>query len=124
MQNLHVVLAIDRAGVTGEDGETHQGIYDLSFLTHIPNMSILSPCDYTELKEMLRYAVLEHNGPIAIRYPKGNGAELLAQTQEPVRFHKGIRLCAGNDITIVAAGKMVETSLSIATALKSSGIYA
>jgi 1-deoxy-D-xylulose-5-phosphate synthase len=124
MQNLHVVLAIDRAGVTGEDGETHQGIYDLSFLTHIPNMSILSPCDYTELKEMLRYAVLEHNGPIAIRYPKGNGAALLTEIREPIRFHKGIRLCAGNDITIVAAGKMVETSLCIATSLKSSGIYA
>jgi 1-deoxy-D-xylulose-5-phosphate synthase len=124
MQNLHVVLAIDRAGVVGEDGETHQGIYDLSFLTHIPNMSILSPCDYTELEDMLRYAVLEHNGPIAVRYPKGDGAALLAETREPVRFHKGIRLCAGNDITIVAAGKMMETSLSIATALKSRGVYA
>jgi 1-deoxy-D-xylulose-5-phosphate synthase len=124
MQNLHVVLAIDRAGVVGEDGETHQGIYDLSFLTHIPNMSVLSPCDYAELEEMLRYAVLKHNGPIAIRYPKGKGTALLAQMREPICFHEGIRLCTGNDISIIAVGKMVETSLRIATALKNKGIHA
>jgi len=124
MQNLHVVLAIDRAGVVGEDGETHQGIYDLSFLTHIPNMSVLSPCDYTELEEMLRYAVMEHNGPVAIRYPKGNGTVLLAQTREPIRFHEGIKLCTGIDITIIAAGRMVEVSLQVAAALRSKGIYA
>ncbi len=75
LQNLHVVLAIDRAGIVGEDGETHQGIYDISYLRHIPNMTILAPADYTELKAMLRYAILTHNGPIAIRYPKGKGFE-------------------------------------------------
>ena len=71
LQNLHVIFAIDRAGIVGSDGETHQGIYDLSYLNHIPNMVIMTPCCYNELEAMLRYAVFKHKGPIAIRYPKG-----------------------------------------------------
>lgn len=124
MQNLHVIFAIDRAGIVGEDGETHQGIYDLAYLNHIPNISILSPCDYTELKHMLRYAVMEHQGPIAIRYPRGNGKVSLANVQESVIWHKGVRICNGTDITIIAAGNMVETSLQAAKILKSKEIFA
>ncbi|AOT72974.1 1-deoxy-D-xylulose-5-phosphate synthase [Geosporobacter ferrireducens] len=121
-QNLHVTFAIDRAGVVGEDGETHQGIYDLSYLSHIPNMSILSPCDYSELEHMLRYAVIEHNGPIAIRYPRGKGKVILSDVKKPVAWHKGIKICNGTDVTIVTAGNMVETSLQVAATLKSEGI--
>jgi 1-deoxy-D-xylulose-5-phosphate synthase len=71
LQNLNVVFAIDRAGIVGEDGETHQGLYDLSFLSHIPNMTIMAPSDHSEHIGMLDYAINQHNGPIAIRYPRG-----------------------------------------------------
>ena len=70
LQNAHVVIAIDRAGVVGEDGETHQGIYDMAFLRHMPNMTIMAPSDSAELPEMLRYALYDVEGPVAIRYPK------------------------------------------------------
>lgn len=121
-QNLHVTFAIDRAGVVGEDGETHQGIYDLSYLSHIPNMSVQAPCDYRELEQMLRYAVMEHDGPIAIRYPRGKGKAILSDVKDPVTWHKGIRICKGTDITIATAGNMVDTSLQVATILKNKGI--
>ena len=123
LQNLHVVFAIDRAGIVGEDGETHQGIYDLSFLGHIPNMTILSPCDEWELRKMLRYAVLEHHGPIAVRYPKGK-AEILPEVREPIAWRKGVRVCRGNDLSIITAGNMVEPSLRVVKALKKRGIGA
>ncbi len=123
MQNLHVIFAIDRAGIVGEDGETHQGVYDLSYLSHIPNMTILAPGDFRELEQMLRYAVMEHRGPIAIRYPKGKGKAVLWDVKAPLTWHKGLRICKGNDITIVAVGNMVETSLEIAAMLKTKGIY-
>ncbi|MCL2057480.1 MAG: 1-deoxy-D-xylulose-5-phosphate synthase [Oscillospiraceae bacterium] len=71
MQNAHVVLAIDRAGVVGEDGETHQGIYDIAFLRHMPNITIMAPAHDQELREMLRFALYEASGPAALRYPKG-----------------------------------------------------
>ncbi len=121
-QNLHVTFAIDRAGVVGEDGETHQGIYDLSYLSHIPNISVLSPCDYKELEQMLRYAVMEHQGPIAIRYPRGKGKDILSDANEPVTWHKGIKICKGTEVTIVTVGNMVGTSLQAAAILKSKGI--
>jgi len=124
LQSLHVVFVIDRAGVVGADGDTHHGIYDLAYLNHMPNMTILSPCDYWELKQMLRYAMIEHNGPIAIRYPKGQGKEILISDQNPVIWHKGIRICTGSDLTIVTAGNMVETVLQVVKMLSKVGIYA
>lgn len=71
LQNLHVVFAVDRAGVVGSDGETHQGLYDISFLSSMPNMTVLSPCDFEELRDMLEYAICKCTGPVAIRYPRG-----------------------------------------------------
>lgn len=121
LQNLHVVLAIDRAGIVGEDGETHQGIYDLSFLSHIPNMTIMSPCDYKELGEMLEYAVLQHKGPIAIRYPRGKGQEKLIDS-EPIKYGRGVKVRDGNDLTILTVGDMVETSMKTAFMLQKMGI--
>lgn len=89
----------------------------------IPNMSILAPCDYRELEQMLRYAVMEYDGPVAIRYPKGKGKAILSDVKDSVTWHKGIRICMGADITIATAGNMVETSLQVASILKNRGIF-
>ena len=123
LQNLHVVFAIDRAGVVGEDGETHQGIFDISFLSHIPNMAVLAPCDYTEFRKMLEFAVLEYKGPIAIRYPKGQGREILTLFNE-IEFGKASVIQKGKDVTLVAAGDMVETALLAGKMLGEKGISA
>ncbi len=123
LQNLHVVFAIDRAGLIGDDGETHQGLYDLSYLSHIPNLTIVAPSDYDEFSHMIDYCILQHNGPIAIRYPRGTGKDLLSQPV-PIKYAKGVRLITGNDITIVAVGKMVEVALQAAELLLKNGINA
>lgn len=117
IQNLHVVFAIDRAGIVGEDGETHQGIYDISFLNHIPNMTILAPCDYADFSSMLRYAIEEHNGPIAVRYPRGKGTEQLFD-KEPITFGKALLVRKGSNITIAAVGNKMETALKVADMLE------
>jgi len=123
LQNLHVVFAIDRAGIVGEDGETHQGIYDISFLRHIPNMTILAPCDYNELAKMLEYAVLEHSGPIAIRYPRGAGPEKLFDTPD-IKLGQSLLISEGNDVTIAAVGNKVEVAMKVAEKLKETGLSA
>lgn len=110
LQNLHVVFAIDRAGVVGKDGATHQGIYDLSYLRSIPNMTIAAPSDYTELRKLLRYGIKKHTGPIAIRYPKGKAANQLLQSAE-VELGKGICVKAGTDLTIAVTGTMLSIAL-------------
>jgi len=115
----HVVFAIDRAGIVGEDGETHQGLYDLSFLRHIPNMIIMAPSDYNDLQNMLSFAVNEFKGPIAIRYPRGKGAQLLAKENEAqVVLGKSVVIQEGTDITILAVGSMVEVAIEAAKILK------
>lgn len=123
LQNLHVVMAIDRAGIVGEDGETHQGLYDISFLNHIPNMTVAAPCDYDEFEKLLEFAVCGFNSPIAIRYPRGTGKRQLAPTAE-IRYGKGVKLLSGNDISIIAVGYMVEIALKVAEMLKDKGIGA
>jgi len=123
LQNLHVVFAIDRAGVVGEDGETHQGLFDLSYLRQIPNMSIMAPCDNTELRLMLEYALKKHKGPIAIRYPRGMGKEKLVEaTSCGIEFGRGVKIKEGKDFTVVALGSMVETALKAASMLEQMGI--
>lgn len=123
LQNLHVVFAIDRAGIVGEDGETHQGLYDLSFLGHIPNVAIAVPCDYSEFAMMLKYAVSVHKGPIAVRYPRGAGKGNLF-AQQPLSFGRGVVVRRGKDITIAAVGSMVETAVKSAILLENMGIEA
>jgi len=123
LQKLHVVFAIDRAGLVGEDGETHQGLYDLSYLSHIPNLTIAAPADYDEFVRMLDYAVLENDGPIAIRYPRGTGKDMISQPV-PVEPGRGVKIISGDDVTIAAAGKMVETALKAAELLLEKGIRA
>jgi 1-deoxy-D-xylulose-5-phosphate synthase len=121
LQNLHVVFAIDRAGIVGEDGETHQGIYDLSYLRHIPNMTILSPASYSEFTAMLEYAVLIHNGPIAIRYPRGNGP-YGSEVKETINLGKGLKIREGSDISIIAVGNMMEQGEKASDILEEHGV--
>lgn len=122
MQNLHVVFAIDRAGVVGADGETHQGVYDLSFLSHIPHMTIMAPSCFEELRRMLNYALMEHNGPIAIRYPRGGECYPVPITEIPIASGKAELLRSGRDLTFIAAGKMVGIALEAAAKLADKGI--
>jgi 1-deoxy-D-xylulose-5-phosphate synthase len=124
LQNLHVVFAIDRAGIVGQDGETHQGIYDLSYLSHIPNLVILAPSCYKELQQMLLYAVSSHHGPIAIRYPRGREDYPIPFKQEQILPGKGELLLEGRDISIIAIGKMVEVALKAAEKMAKIGINA
>lgn len=121
LQNLHVVFAIDRAGIVGEDGETHQGIYDLTYLRHIPNMTVLSPCDYSEFSAMLKFALNEYKGPIAIRYPRGKGSEYIMETAR-VEWGKSVHVSSGKDLSIIAVGSMVETALKATQSLKNTGL--
>ncbi|MDF2523871.1 MAG: 1-deoxy-D-xylulose-5-phosphate synthase [Clostridiales bacterium] len=123
LQNLHVIFAVDRAGIVGEDGETHQGLYDISFLSHIPNMTILAPADYNELRKMLVFALTKHNGPIAIRYPRGKGQEELIEASSVI-YGKAALLKSGKDLSIIAAGNMVENALKVAENLKQYNIDA
>lgn len=122
LQNLHIVLPIDRAGVVGADGETHQGMYDVSFLYPMPNMTILSPSTYTELGEMLDYAISTHNGPIAIRYPRGSEYE--AYSAPKFEFGKGYELFSGKDIALFTAGRMIKTADEVRKLLAGEGIDA
>lgn len=121
LQKLKVVFAIDRCGIVGDDGETHQGIYDISYLYTIPNLSILSPATPHELEEMLDYAVLEHRGPIAVRYPKGSGDELPG-SDTPLEFGKGVTYKEGKDVTLIGIGYMLNTACKVAELLESEGI--
>ena len=111
LQNLHVVIPVDRAGIVGADGETHQGLYDISFLSHIPNMSILSPSSFDMLEKMLEYAINEHNGPIAIRYPRGNTQHI---ANADFKYGKAIKHSDGSDLTIITTGRMTSRAMEVA----------
>ena len=119
IQNQHVVFGVDRAGLVGADGETHHGVFDLSFLSSIPNMTVFAPADGTQLEEMLEYAVKDINSPVAIRYPRGS-AEFEHLKLKPFSGIN-IRLSAGTDITILAVGSMLDTALEAARELMSKG---
>lgn len=111
LNGLHVVFSLDRAGLPGSDGTTHQGIYDLSYLGSVPGMAVLSPATYDELAQMTDYAVNVHEGPIAIRYPRGK--EKLASVPE-FEFGRAKVLCEGADLTLVSEGMMIKTALDAA----------
>ena len=122
LQNLHVVFAVDRAGLVGADGETHHGMFDLSYLNMIPNMKILCPSDGNQLEEMLEYAIHQYDGPIAIRYPRGssqgNHLRLKPFTGE------NTVLSVGKDVTILAVGAMLDTGIEAARLLREHGFDA
>jgi len=121
LQNLHVVFAIDRAGVVGDDGETHQGIYDIAYIKTMPNFTLMAPASPRELEMMLAYAVSVHKGPIAIRYPRGTGSEIEALKQ-PITYGKGLVVREGKDVTLVAPGNFLRMALKTAALLEEEGI--
>lgn len=119
LQNLHVVLLIDRAGVVGADGETHHGLYDISFLSDMPNMTILSPSSFKELEQMIDYAINNHNGPIAIRYPRGNNS---FDDCPDFKVNKINVYGENKDNLIITTGRMLSTALLSKDMLKSENI--
>lgn len=121
MQELPVVLCVDRAGIVGNDGETHQGILDLSFLNTVPKMNIMAPKNFEELEKMLEFAV-NFDKPIAIRYPRGSEAKYKFKKCEDIVCGKAELLKEGNDVTIVAIGKMVSYAMEAVEKLKENKI--
>lgn len=119
LQNLPVIFAIDRAGAVGADGETHHGLFDISYLSHMPNMTILAPADQEELEQMMEYA-MTLEGPCAIRYPRGEAVQL--------GFHQPVSgsllLAEGKDVEIWAVGNMLQTGFQVRELLKEKGIDA
>ena len=120
MQNLPVVFAIDRAGLVGSDGETHQGAFDMAYLSHIPNMTVLSPKNKWELADMLRFAV-KHDGPIAVRYPRGTAYDGLQEYREPIVLGKSEVIHEEREIAIFSVGHMMEEAYKVWETLKSKG---
>jgi len=114
IQNLPVVLAIDRAGLVGPDGPTHAGSFDLSYLRCVPNMVVMAPADENECRQMLYTAYL-HDGPAAVRYPRGKGPGVAVQeTMYPIRLGKAVTVRSGKDIALLAFGSMVSTCTQVA----------
>ncbi len=120
IQNLPVIFAIDRAGLVGSDGETHQGLFDLSFLSSIPNMTLMAPKNKWELSDMLKFA-LTMVSPVAIRYPRGLAYDGLEDFRAPVEYGKGEVLYEEEDIALFAIGSMVKTAEAVRHDLKERG---
>lgn len=124
LQNLPVVFAMDRGGIVGDDGPTHHGIFDLSFLRHVPNMVLMAPKDENELQHMLKTA-LDHPGPAALRYPRGNGAGVpMESIFRTLPIGKGEILREGKDVLLIAIGSTVQTALQAADQLARQSIEA
>ncbi len=124
IQNLPVVFAMDRAGIVGDDGRTHQGAFDISYLRPIPNMVLMAPRDENELQHMI-YTAIKHNGPIAVRYPRGNGFGVpLDEELHTIPIGKAEVLRTGRDIAIIAYGNPVNAALAAADMLAAEGIEA
>ena len=120
MQNLHVIFAVDRAGLVGADGETHQGCFDLSYLSMMPNMTVLAPKNDRELEEMLEFAV-SHQGPVAIRYPRGNAYQGLREHQEPIVYGRSEILVKGQKIAVLGVGSMLPSCEKVCQGLREDG---
>ncbi len=120
IQNLHVIFAIDRAGLVGSDGETHQGIFDLSYLSSIPNMCVMAPKNKWELSDMMKFAVA-YDGPIAIRYPRGEAYDGLERFRAPIELGKYEIIYDETEIALLAVGSMVKTAVEVRKALREMG---
>ena len=120
IQNLPVVFAVDRAGLVGSDGETHQGIFDLSYLSGIPNMCVMAPKNKWELADMLKYAI-DYDGPIALRYPRGEAYDGLQDFRAPIVFGKSEILYDECRLALVAVGSMVRTAVEVREKMKELG---
>ena len=119
LQGLHVVFGVDRAGIVGSDGETHHGIFDLSYLGTVPGMQILCPASFAELREQMEMAISEMQGPVALRYPRGGEGEYQTVSREEEQLIR-----EGSDVTIVCCGVMVNEALAAARILENRGISA
>ena len=120
MQNLHVIFAIDRAGLVGADGETHQGCFDLSYLSMMPNMKVLAPKNAAELEQMLEYAVA-CEGPVAIRYPRGCAYQGLTDYRAPVMTGKSEIIAKGKEIAVLGVGSMLSDCEKVCQGLREDG---
>ena len=120
IQNLPVVFAIDRAGLVGSDGETHQGIFDLSYLSSIPNMHIMAPKNKWELSDMMKFAI-GFGAPIAVRYPRGEAYDGLKEHRKPIVYGKSEWIYEEGDICLLAVGSMVKTACQVREQLKEKG---
>ena len=123
LQNLPVIMCVDRAGVVGADGETHQGTLDMAFFRIVPNLTIMAPKDFKELEDMLEFAV-KLNKPVVIRYPRGGEEKTKLEKHEELKLGKAEILKEGKDITIVAIGKRVAKAMEMAEKLKQNEIDA
>jgi 1-deoxy-D-xylulose-5-phosphate synthase len=124
LQNLPIILGLDRAGLVGEDGATHHGAFDLSYLRALPNMTVMAPSDQAELRDML-WAALEIESPVAIRYPRGAGSlKEVGGKPNPIEFGKSVTVREGGDVCLLAVGRMVEVALEAAALLEKEGIEA
>lgn len=122
IQNLPVVFAVDRAGIVGSDGETHQGIFDLSYLSSIPNMHIMAPKNKWELSDMMKFAV-KFGAPIAVRYPRGEAYDGLSEFREPLEYGKSEMIFDEKEIALLAVGSMVKTATEVRNVLKEKGYH-
>ena len=120
IQNLPVIFAVDRAGLVGSDGETHQGIFDISYLSSVPNMTIMAPKNRLELKDMMQFAV-EYHAPIAIRYPRGTAFDGLKEYRQPVELGKAEIIHEGKEIAVLALGSMVQIAEQVRVQLIEQG---
>ena len=123
MQNLHVIMCADRAGIVGNDGETHQGLLDMASFSIVPNMTIMAPKDFKELEQMIDFAV-NFNGPILIRYPRGGEGKVKFKCNEKIVLGESELLKEGSDVTIITIGKMVEKAVEFANKFSKIGIDA
>ena len=121
MQNLHVIMCADRAGIVGADGETHQGLSDMSSFSIIPNMTIMAPKDFKELKQMMDFSI-KHESPILIRYPRGGEGKNKFKTHHEIALGRSELIKEGCDVTIVAIGKMVERAVDVAKSFSDIGV--
>ena len=122
LQNLPVVFAVDRAGLVGSDGETHQGLFDLSYLSSMPNMHIMAPKNKWELSDMLKFAV-NFDGPVAIRYPRGEAYAGLENFRAPIEMGKAEPIYEEKDILLLAVGSMVKEAEEVRRILKDRGLH-
>lgn len=121
MQKLPVVFAIDRSGLVGADGETHQGVFDVSYLSHIPNLTLVAPKDGQELKTFMAYASNYDNGPIAIKYPRGTDVNIEINRHSPIDYGKSEIIFEGKEIAIIFVGSMYETAYEVYRNLEKDG---
>ena len=123
LQNIPVTICIDRAGLVGNDGETHHGIFDMSFASAIPNLTIMAPKDFKELEEMLEFGI-NFNGPVLIRYPRGGEGKNKIEKNDKIVLGKSELIKEGKDISIIAIGKMVDRAIEVSNILKKQDIDA